>query len=119
MSSKEYQLVNKITSYNSGSDKDLIIKAIEFSKKAHGVQLRASGDLYFHHPLAVAEILADLRLDDTSIITGLLHDTVEDTVVTVGTIEKEFGKQVAKLVDRKSTRLNSSHSSVSRMPSSA
>ena len=97
--SKEYQLVQKVASYNSGSDKDLLIKAIDFSKKAHGVQLRASGDPYFIHPLAVADILADLKLDDASIITGLLHDTVEDTVVTIKTVEHEFGPQVAKLVE--------------------
>lgn len=97
--SKEYQLVHKVAGYNSESDKSLIIKAIEFSKKAHNIQLRASGDPYFIHPLAVADILADLKLDDASIVTALLHDTVEDTVVTIKTIEQEFGKQVAKLVE--------------------
>ena len=95
----EYQLVQKISSYNSSSDERFIIKAIEFSKKAHSIQIRASGDPYFTHPLAVAHILADLKLDDASIVTGLLHDTVEDTTVDIETVEKAFGTQVAKLVE--------------------
>ena len=68
-------------------------------QKAHNKQLRASGDPYHTHPIAVANILADLKLDNESIITGLLHDTVEDTIVTIDTIEHEFGKTVSKLVE--------------------
>ena len=67
--------------------------------QAHGSQLRASGDPYYTHPLAVAEILAELKLDLATVITGLLHDTVEDTLVTLADIEKEFGTDVANLVD--------------------
>ena len=96
---EKYQLVQKIASYNSEYNRELIEKAINFSKKAHNKQLRASGDPYHTHPLAVANILADLKLDDYSIITGLLHDTVEDTIVTISAIEYEFGSQVAKLVE--------------------
>ena len=96
---EKYQLVQKIASYNSEYNRELIEKAIDFSKKAHNKQLRASGDPYHTHPLAVAHILADLKLDDHTIITGLLHDTVEDTIVTINAIEHEFGSQVAKLVE--------------------
>ncbi|MBT4878461.1 MAG: bifunctional (p)ppGpp synthetase/guanosine-3',5'-bis(diphosphate) 3'-pyrophosphohydrolase, partial [Alphaproteobacteria bacterium] len=95
---EEFQLIKKVQSYNPSCDKERLTKAIEFAKSAHSAQIRASGEPYFIHPLAVANILADLTLDDDSIITGLLHDTVEDTLVTQQMIEKEFGVNVAKLV---------------------
>ena len=95
---EEFQLIKKIQSYNPNCNKENLKKAIEFAKSAHSAQIRASGEPYFIHPLAVANILADLTLDDDSIITGLLHDTVEDTLVTQQMIEKEFGVNVAKLV---------------------
>ena len=97
--SLELQLLEKIESYNPNCDKDLLKKAIEFSKIAHKEQKRASGEPYFTHPLEVANILADLKLDDSSIITGLLHDTVEDTNVTNEKIKEEFNEEVATLVE--------------------
>ncbi len=93
------ELIAKIASYNTNVDHALVQKAYIFSKAAHGNQKRHSGDLYFSHPLAVAEILIDLKLDQDSIITALLHDVVEDTDITLEDIEKEFGEDVAKLVD--------------------
>lgn len=79
-------------------DKPLLLKAIEVAVDYHGDQKRASGDPYYAHPIAVAEILAELNLDPASIITGLLHDTVEDTELTVEDIEREFGHTIAELV---------------------
>ncbi len=92
-------LIAKIRSYHPNLNEPLIQKAYIFSKEAHGSQKRHSGDPYFSHPVAVAEILADLKLDQESIITALLHDVVEDTDVTLDEIEKEFGEGIAKLVD--------------------
>ncbi|MGH6891982.1 MAG: RelA/SpoT family protein, partial [Dongiaceae bacterium] len=82
-----------------GADEDLLNRAYVFSMKAHGSQSRASGDPYFSHPLGVAEILTRLKLDSASIITGLLHDTVEDTEATLEQIEKMFGQEIGQLVD--------------------
>ncbi len=93
------ELIAKISPYHPNLNKALIQKAYILSKTAHGNQKRHSGDPYFSHPLAVAEILADLKLDQESIITALLHDVVEDTEITLEEIEKEFGESVAKLVD--------------------
>ena len=93
------QLITKIKSYHSNCDENLIRKAYIFSKEAHGNQKRHSGDLYFSHPVAVAEIVIDLKLDEASIVTALLHDVVEDTEISLEDIEKEFGEQIAKLVD--------------------
>ena len=96
---REFELVQKLKSYAPHVDEDLIHKAYVFAMKAHGSQLRASGDPYFSHPLEVAGILCDLRMDPASIVTGLLHDTVEDTHATLEEIEKFFGVEIAKLVD--------------------
>ncbi len=93
------ELIFKIRSYHPNLNEALIQKAYILSKTAHGNQKRHSGDLYFTHPLAVAEILIDLKLDQQSIITALLHDVVEDTDVTLEEIEKDFGEEVAHLVD--------------------
>ena len=95
----EYKLIQKISLYNPYSDKNRLMKALLFAKNAHTSQIRASGDPYFSHPLAVANILSELKLDDDSIITGILHDTVEDTMVSNAVIESEFGETVAKLVE--------------------
>lgn len=103
--SSQYQLVKRVKEYNPNADEKLLVKAYYFSKKAHSDQLRASGDPYFSHPLAVTNILIDLKLDVPSIITGLLHDTVEDTFVTIDLVRKEFGEEIANLVDGV-TRLN-------------
>jgi guanosine-3',5'-bis(diphosphate) 3'-pyrophosphohydrolase len=93
------ELLSKIRAYHPNPDEPLILKAYIFSKNSHGSQKRHSGDPYFSHPVAVAEILTDLKLDQSSIITALLHDVVEDTDVTLEEIEKEFGVEVARLVD--------------------
>jgi len=93
------ELISKIRSYHPNPNEALIQKAYIFSKESHGNQKRHSGDLYFSHPVAVAEILTELKLDQESIITALLHDVVEDTEVTLEEIEKEFGEEIARLVD--------------------
>ena len=96
---RQYELVERVKSYDPDADEDLLNRAYVFSMKAHGSQLRASGDPYFSHPIEVAGILTDLQLDDETIATGILHDTVEDTVATPEQIEKLFGANVARLVD--------------------
>ncbi len=93
------ELFERIRVYFPNADLSLIQKAYEFSEKAHSGQIRRSGDPYIIHPLGVAAILAELHLDLASIATGLLHDTVEDTQVTLPDIEKNFGPTVARLVD--------------------
>lgn len=92
------QLVTKIQSYLPGADVDLLRRAFEFSASSHKDQRRASGEPYVSHPLAVAKIIADLNLDLPSVITGLLHDTVEDTRATTEDITRQFGPEVATLV---------------------
>ncbi|PPR62265.1 MAG: GTP pyrophosphokinase rsh [Alphaproteobacteria bacterium MarineAlpha4_Bin2] len=96
---RQYQLVEKVRSYDPGADEDALNRAYVFSMKAHGRQQRASGDPYFSHPVEVAGILSEKKLDTASIVTGLLHDTVEDTVATLGDIERLFGDEVSRLVD--------------------
>lgn len=96
---RQYELVERVKSYDPDADEDLLNRAYVFSMKAHGSQLRASGDPYFSHPIEVAGILTDLKLDDETIATGILHDTIEDTVATPEQIEKLFGPNVARLVD--------------------
>ena len=93
------ELCERIQIYYPAADLDLIRKAYEFSEQAHSGQIRRSGEPYISHPLGVAAILADLRLDLSSIATGLLHDTVEDTHATLVDIEREFGKQISEIVD--------------------
>jgi GTP pyrophosphokinase len=93
------ELLELIKSYSPSADLNLIQKAYGFSEKAHSGQIRRSGDPYILHPLGVAAILAELRLDVPTIATGLLHDTVEDTQVTLEQIESGFGPVVARLVD--------------------
>ncbi|MFN3370792.1 MAG: RelA/SpoT family protein [Sphingomonadaceae bacterium] len=96
---RQYELVERVKSYDPEADEDLLNRAYVFSMKAHGSQLRASGDPYFSHPIEVAGILTDLRLDDETIATAILHDTIEDTVATPEDIERLFGGNVARLVD--------------------
>jgi GTP pyrophosphokinase len=93
------ELEQKILSYYPNADLKIIQKAYDFSEKAHEGQIRRSGEPYISHPLSVAGILADLKLDLDSIATGLLHDTVEDTHATVDDIRREFGETIANLVD--------------------
>ncbi|MGP1396173.1 MAG: RelA/SpoT family protein [Inquilinaceae bacterium] len=96
---RQYELVERVKAYDPGADEDLINRAYVFSMSAHGKQRRASGDPYFLHPLEVAGILAGMKLDTGSIVTGLLHDTVEDTVATPRQIRDLFGAEIAQLVD--------------------
>ena len=96
---RQFQLVEKVRGYDPGADENALNRAYVFSMKAHGSQQRASGDPYFSHPVEVAGILSEKKLDTASIVTGLLHDTVEDTVATLGDIERLFGDEVSRLVD--------------------
>ncbi len=92
-------LIKKILSYNPRADVKLIEKAYSFAQEAHKGQLRESGYDYFIHPLSVTEILTDMMADSATICAALLHDTLEDTKVTVATIEKEFGKEIRSMVE--------------------
>lgn len=94
-----HDLIEQVQRYNPGAQVDVIRKAYDFSARAHEGQVRRSGEPYLQHPLAVAEVLATLKLDVPAIVAGLLHDTVEDTVCTQAQIEEAFGKDVARLVD--------------------
>ena len=96
---RQYELVETVKQYDPSADEQAINRAYVFSMKAHGAQKRASGDPYFSHPVEVAGILTHYRLDGASIITALLHDTVEDTRATLPEIEDLFGAEIAKLVD--------------------
>ena len=92
-------LINKVKSYNKFLNPETLSKAYEFALKAHENQKRDEGSPYIIHPVAVADILTELKLDSATIATGLLHDTIEDTHATYKTIQSEFGKEVADLVD--------------------
>ena len=144
---QDFTELKKILSASAANtyDMDKIEKAYKFAEKAHGDQRRVSGIPYILHPVSVACIVAELGMDTDSVCGALLHDTVEDTGVTLEEVTKLFGADVAKLIDgvtkiskipystreqqqaenirkmldRKSTRLNSSHDRQSRMPSSA
>jgi guanosine-3',5'-bis(diphosphate) 3'-pyrophosphohydrolase len=96
---RQFELVERVKAYDPGADEDAINRAYVFSMKAHGTQKRASGDPYFSHPVEVAGILSQMKLDGASIVTGLLHDTVEDTVATLDDIERLFGRDICRLVD--------------------
>jgi RelA/SpoT family (p)ppGpp synthetase len=93
------ELINKVKIYNKFLNPEKLNKAYDFAVKAHSNQKRASGDPYSVHPIEVANILTDLKLDSATITTGLLHDTIEDTFATYETIKGEFGDEVADLVD--------------------
>ena len=92
-------LIKKVKTYNKFLNPETLSKAYNFALKAHKNQKRDSGDPYLIHPVAVADILSDLKLDSATITTGLLHDTIEDTKTTYQNVESEFGKEVADLVD--------------------
>lgn len=96
---RQYELVDLVKSYDKDADEDALNRAYVFAMKKHGAQLRASGDPYYSHPVEVAGILTKFKLDSSSIIAGLLHDTVEDTDTTVEEVKNLFGEQVAQLVD--------------------
>jgi GTP pyrophosphokinase len=96
---RQTELVSRVKAYDPDADEALLDKAYVYAMKAHGKQFRASGDPYFAHPLEVAAILTDLKLDVATIATALLHDTVEDTLVTLDDIRANFGEEIAGLVD--------------------
>src|SRR5213594_2876889 len=93
------ELIERVRAYNPAATVDTIQMAYDFSAEKHHGQRRLSGEPYLTHPLQVAGIIADLRLDVPSVATGLLHDTVEDTVATLTDIEETFGSEIAGLVD--------------------
>ena len=96
---RQYELVERVKAYDPYADEDSLNRAYVFSMKVHGSQTRANGDPYFIHPLEVAGILTNYRLDVASIVTGLLHDTIEDTSATYDDIRRLFGDEVARLVN--------------------
>ncbi|MEM0942618.1 MAG: bifunctional (p)ppGpp synthetase/guanosine-3',5'-bis(diphosphate) 3'-pyrophosphohydrolase [Pseudomonadota bacterium] len=96
---RQFELVERVREYNPDADEALINRAYVFGAKAHSHQKRANGDPYFGHPLEVAAILTDLHLDDATIVTALLHDTIEDTTATHSEIAGLFGEEIAQLVD--------------------
>lgn len=93
------QLIEKVRAYHPRVKSELLGAAYDFAKEHHGEQLRDSGDAYYSHPVEVASLLADVRLDEITIVAGLLHDVVEDTDIDIGEIEVRFGPDVAELVD--------------------
>ena len=92
-------LTKRIQSYNPMLNEDKLKSAFFLAERAHHGQVRSSGDPYFTHPVEVAQILADMHLDEATIITALLHDVVEDTNVSLYKIRREFGAEIARLVD--------------------
>jgi GTP diphosphokinase / guanosine-3',5'-bis(diphosphate) 3'-diphosphatase len=96
---RQYELIDRVKQYNPATNEDLLNRAYVYAMKAHGEQKRASGDPYFSHPLEVAAILTDLKLDDATIAAALLHDTIEDTDATRAEIDRVFGSDIGRLVD--------------------
>src|SRR5260221_11115418 len=96
---RQYDLVERVRSYNPNTDEDMLNRAYVYAMVAHGEQTRASGDPYFSHPLEVAAILTNLKLDDATIVAALLHDTIEDTEATRAEIDNIFGHEIGALVE--------------------
>src|SRR5712672_892048 len=96
---RQYDLIDRVKAYNPNANEDLLNRAYVYAMKAHGTQTRASGDPYFSHPLEVAAILTDLKLDDATIVAALLHDTIEDTEATRAEIDHIFGHEIGALVE--------------------
>ncbi|HEX9805998.1 MAG TPA: bifunctional (p)ppGpp synthetase/guanosine-3',5'-bis(diphosphate) 3'-pyrophosphohydrolase [Alteraurantiacibacter sp.] len=96
---RQYELVERVKEYDPDADEALLNRAYVYTVQKHGSQKRASGDPYFSHPIEVAGLMTDLKLDQETIITALLHDTVEDTLATIEEVEANFGPEVARLVD--------------------
>src|SRR5690349_2184536 len=96
---RQYDLVERVRSYNPDTNEDLLNRAYVYAMRAHGEQTRASGDPYFTHPLEVAAILTNLKLDDATIVAALLHDTIEDTPTTRAEIDQLFGHDIGHLVE--------------------
>ncbi|MGD0272222.1 MAG: bifunctional (p)ppGpp synthetase/guanosine-3',5'-bis(diphosphate) 3'-pyrophosphohydrolase [Gaiellaceae bacterium] len=93
------ELLAEVAAYNPDVDRDLIVRAFEFSAKAHDGQQRRSGEEFINHPFGVAKICAELRLDEQTVAAALLHDVVEDTGVSVAELREEFGEEIARLVE--------------------
>src|SRR3954467_12006728 len=93
---RQYELVEKVQAYNPAADEALLNRAYVYAMQKHGTQMRASGDPYFVHPLEVASILTDLKLDDATVAVGLLHDTIEDTDATRAEIDQLFGPEIGE-----------------------
>src|SRR5215475_750691 len=96
---RQFELIERVRRYNPNSNEALLDRAYVYAMKAHGSQVRASGDPYFSHPLEVAAILTDLKLDDATIVAALLHDTIEDTPATRAEIDELFGHDIGTLVE--------------------
>ncbi len=96
---RQYELVERVKEYDPDADEAMLNRAYVYTVQKHGTQKRASGDPYFSHPVEVAGLMTDLKLDQETIVTALLHDTVEDTLATIEDIEANFGPEVARLVD--------------------
>ena len=96
---RQYELVERVLAYDPDADEAMLNRAYVYTVQKHGSQKRASGDPYFSHPVEVAGLMTELKLDQETIVTALLHDTVEDTLATVEEIERLFGPEVARLVD--------------------
>jgi guanosine-3',5'-bis(diphosphate) 3'-pyrophosphohydrolase len=96
---RQYELVERVKEYDPDADEAMLNRAYVYTVQKHGTQTRASGDPYFSHPVEVAGLMTDLKLDQETIATALLHDTVEDTLATIEDIEANFGPEVARLVD--------------------
>ncbi|MGV2497249.1 RelA/SpoT family protein [Pelagerythrobacter aerophilus] len=96
---RQYELVERVKGYDPDADEALLNRAYVYTVQKHGTQKRASGDPYFSHPVEVAGLMTDLQLDQETIVTALLHDTVEDTLATIEDVEENFGPDVARLVD--------------------
>ncbi len=96
---RQYELVERVRKYNPQTDEELLNRAYVYAMRAHGAQKRASGDPYFSHPLEVAAILTEMRLDDATIVAAVLHDTIEDTSATRAEIDQIFGPEIGRLVD--------------------
>jgi len=92
-------LIEEIPKYQPGADLNLLTRAYEFSAASHRGQQRASGEPYLSHPLEVATLLVNFKMDVTTVTAGLLHDVLEDTKTTKGDLEREFGAEIAELVD--------------------
>ena len=96
---RQYELVERVRRYNPNANEELLNRAYVFAMKAHGTQKRASGDPYYSHPLEVAAILTELKVDDATIAAAMLHDTIEDTAITREDVDKAFGEEIGGLVD--------------------
>src|SRR5260370_14105847 len=96
---RQYDLIERVKRYNPNASEPFLNRAYVYAMRAHGEQKRASGDPYFSHPLEVAGILTDLKLDDATIAAALMHDTIEDTAATRAEIDQMFGGDIGALVE--------------------